>query len=138
MVHHHVKRHVNSYRYAAKGVQYTLHTQINIWVQLVATIVVLILAYWLDFSLENFLILLLAIGFVLATELMNTALEEMTNLLSPEYREKAGVVKDVAAGAVLVASVTAAIVGAILFTYAIWLKFDLTGITFTEFVNALY
>jgi diacylglycerol kinase (ATP) len=135
MVRHHVKRHVNSYRYAAKGVSYTLHTQVNIWVQLSATLAVIILAYYLDFTLEQYLILILTIGFVLATELMNTALEEMTNLLSPEYREKAGVVKDVAAGAELVASVTAAIVGITLFSFAFWSKFGQSGFNLTDLIK---
>ncbi len=135
-MHRHVSRQINSYRYAAKGVQYTLTTQINIWVQLAATVVVLFLAYWLDFSLEQYLLLILTIGFVLSTELMNTALEVMTDLLSPQQQEKAGVVKDVAAGAVLVASVVAAAVGICLFTYAFWQKFDLTGMTFSEIINS--
>jgi diacylglycerol kinase len=134
---HHVKRHVGSYRYATKGVHYTLTTQVNIWVQLTAALVVLLAAYFLDFSLEHYLLLLLTIGFVLAAELFNTAIEEMTNLLSPEYRDKAGVVKDVAAGAVLVASVTAALVGIILFTYAFWLKFGLVGLSFSEVLSKL-
>lgn len=137
MVHHGVKRHVNSYRYAAKGVHYTLSTQVNIWVQLLATLFVLIAAWLLDFTLEHYLILVLTIAFVITSELFNTALEEMTDLLSPEYREKAGLVKDIAAGAVLVASVAAVIVGIVLFTYAIWLKFDLAGMTFREFINSL-
>lgn len=95
----HVRRHIRSYKYAAQGVHYTLTSQVNIWFQLCATAVVLILALWLNFSLERYIILLLTIGFVISIELINTALEEMTNLLSPEYREKAGIVKDVSAGA---------------------------------------
>jgi diacylglycerol kinase len=136
MAEHRVKRHVNSYRYAAKGVHYTLSTQVNIWVQLVATIAVLLLAWSLDFSLEHYLILVIVIGFVLVTELINTAFEEIINLISPEYNQKAGVAKDIAAGAVLVASTTALIVGVILFTYAFWLKFDLVGLSFSQIVHS--
>jgi diacylglycerol kinase len=135
MVHHRVKRHVNSYRYAAKGVHYTLSTQVNIWVQLLATLFVLIAAWLLDFSLEHYLILIVTIGLVLCAELFNTALEEMTDLLSPEIQQKAGLAKDIAAGAVLVASVAAAIVGVVLFTYAIWIKFDLADMTFSEIIR---
>jgi diacylglycerol kinase (ATP) len=134
-MHRHIKRQMNSYRYAAKGVHHTLSTQVNIWVQLTATIVVLFLAFLLDFSLEQYVILVATIGFVLTTEIMNTALEEMTDLLSPEQQQKAGIVKDVAAGAVLVASITAAIIGIILFTYAIWAKFDLLGLSFSQIVK---
>ena len=109
------KRQVNSYRYAAKGVRYSLATQVNIWLHLVIALVVLVLAYLLQFDVEQYLIVTLAIGFVISAELFNTAVEEMTNLLSPEYHQVAGVVKDVAAGAVLVAAITAAIVGLTLF-----------------------
>ena len=115
----HAKRQVKSYRYAAKGVKYTLSTQVNIWIHLLIAMVVLVLAYLLHFTSNQFLILIITIGFVVVAELYNTAIEEMTNLLSPEYNQQAGVVKDIAAGAVLVSAITAAIVGAWLFIPAI-------------------
>ena len=115
----HAKRQVKSYRYAAKGVKYTLSTQVNIWIHLLIAMVVLVLAYLLHFTSNQFLILIITIGFVVVAELYNTAIEEMTNLLSPEYNQQAGVVKDVAAGAVLVSAITAAVVGAWLFIPAI-------------------
>ncbi len=111
----HARRQVKSYRYAAKGVKYTLSTQVNIWVHLLVALVVLVLAYFLHFTTTQFLILILTIGLVVATELCNTAIEEMTNLLSPEYNQQAGVVKDIGAGAVLVSTLIAAIVGLVLF-----------------------
>lgn len=113
------KRQVHSYRYAAKGVKYTLSTQVNIWVHLLIAVVVLVLAYFLHFTPNQFMILIVIIGFVIVAELYNTAIEEMTNLLSPEFNPQAGVVKDIAAGAVLVAALTAAIVGSWLFIPAI-------------------
>lgn len=109
------KRQAKSYRYAAKGVKYTLNSQVNIWLHLIIAVIVSLLAYLLHFTAEQLLIVVLAIGFVITAELFNTAIEEMVNLLSPEYHEVAGVVKDVAAGAVLVSAITAAIVGCILF-----------------------
>lgn len=125
MVKHHVKRQMKSYKYAAKGVHYTLATQVNIWVQLFATVIVLLTAYYLDFSLEHYLILVLTIGFVIAAELFNTAIEILVDLISPEHHPQAGLIKDVAAGAVLVASFTAAIIGTVLFVTAIAYKFSL-------------
>ena len=56
------KRQAKSYRYAAKGVKYTLSTQVNIWLHLIIAIVVSLLAYLLHFSLEQFLIVILAAG----------------------------------------------------------------------------
>ncbi len=109
------KRQARSYRYAAKGVRYTLSTQINIWVHLVSAGAVICLGLVLHFSVEKMLLVVLAIGLVLAAELLNTAIEVMVDLLSPEYAEKAGIVKDVAAGGVLAAAVCASIVGISLF-----------------------
>lgn len=137
MVTHGVKKHIRSYGYAAKGVHYTFKTQTNIWVHLVATILVLLLAAFLEFSLEQYAILVLTIGLVLSAELFNTAIEALVNLISPEHQQKAGIVKDVAAGAVLVAATAAAIIGIVLFTYAIWNKFGLTGVHFSDLVNTI-
>src|SRR4051812_9749939 len=118
-MHRHVKRQLNSYRYASKGVSYALRTQVNIWMQLAATLAVMLLAWWLDFTLEQYLIVLLTIGFVITTELLNTAIEELTDLVSPQMQPKAGVVKDVAAGAVLVSATVAVVIGVVLFVPAI-------------------
>lgn len=137
MVAHRVQKHIRSYGYAAKGVRYTFKTQVNIWVHLTATVLVLLLAAYLDFSLEQYIILVLTIGLVLSAELFNTAIEVLIDLISPEYQEKAGLVKDVAAGAVLVAATAAAIIGIVLFTYAIWMKFGLTGVHFSDLVNTI-
>lgn len=108
-------RHLKGYTYAAKGVSYTLRTQTNIWVHLALTIVALTLAYWLDFTLEQYLILVLTIGLVISAELFNTAIEELVNLTTPEQSLQAGVVKDIAAGAVLITAVIALMVGFLLF-----------------------
>ena len=60
-------------------------------------------------------IILLVIGMVLAAELMNSAIEMLTDLASPAYSKKAGRLKDMAAGAVLITAITAVIVGLIIF-----------------------
>lgn len=110
-----VKRQGRSYRYAANGVKYTLSTQVNIWVHLVSAVAVLVLGWLLEFSWEQLLLVVLAVGLVVSAELMNTAIEELVNLLSPDHQAQAGVVKDIAAGAVLVAAIAAAIIGGALF-----------------------
>jgi diacylglycerol kinase len=137
MAPHQVQKHFRSYGYAAKGVRYTFRTQVNIWVHMAATILVLLLAVYLDFTLEQYIILILTIGLVLSAELFNTAIEVLIDLISPEYQAKAGLVKDVAAGAVLVAATAAAIIGIVLFTYAFWIKFGLTGVHFSDLVNTI-
>jgi diacylglycerol kinase (ATP) len=65
------------------------------------------MAWWLECSRVEWAILLITMGFVLVSETMNTAIETVVDLVSPEYHELAGHAKDVAAGAVLLAALTA-------------------------------
>ncbi len=59
--------------------------------------------------------IVVAIGFVFAAELFNSAIEGLTDVVSPEHDKRAGLVKDMAAGAVLIAAITALIIGLIIF-----------------------
>ena len=66
-------------------------------------------------SLQNIAILVLAIFGVIVTEMVNTAIEELVNILSPEHRIEAALAKNVAAGAVLLAALGAVVIGVIVF-----------------------
>ncbi len=59
--------------------------------------------------------IIFAIGLVISAEMINTAIETLTDLISPEHHDKAGRAKDIAAGAVLIAAISAAIIGIIIF-----------------------
>ena len=84
-------------------------------IHLGAALGVVALSAWVGLERWEWVAVLGAIGLVWMAELFNTALEELTNLVSPEHNPLAGRAKDLAAGAVLVASVTAALVGIIVF-----------------------
>jgi diacylglycerol kinase len=73
------------------------------------------LAVWLQFTAAEWAVLVVTIAGVWVTEALNTAIEFVVDLVSPDYNQLAGWAKDVAAGAVLVASLSAMIVAAILF-----------------------
>ena len=64
----------------------------------------------------EWLFVVLAIGIVLTAELLNTAIEMIVDFIAPDFHRKAGKIKDIAAGAVLMAALTSAIIGAIIFT----------------------
>lgn len=83
-------------------------------IQLVAAVVAVAMAAWLGLSRAEWAILALTIGLVLAFEAMNSAVEYVVDLASPEFHLLAGRAKDAACAAVLLASLTAAAVGAIL------------------------
>lgn len=105
------KGFLGSLNCAIEGVLWAARTQRHMLVHLLAAVAVLVGALALRLTLLEFALLALAIILVLFAELMNTALEVVVDLVSPEYHELARRAKDVAAGAVLVASVGATIMG---------------------------
>ena len=78
-------------------------------------IVVVITAFLLKVSMMEWIILILLIGAVLAAETINTTIENLVDMYTKEYNEKARVVKDTAAGTVLILAITAAIIGLMIF-----------------------
>ncbi|OIQ73763.1 undecaprenol kinase [mine drainage metagenome] len=104
-----------SLRHAARGVWQLLATQMNARIHACAAVTVVAMGYWLEVSLLEWGLLILAIGLVLCAEGLNTALEFVVDLASPQWHELARDAKDVAAGAVLLASVTAFGVGLTIF-----------------------
>ncbi len=108
-------RTVKSFGFAFKGIWIFLRTPSNAWVHLVAALLACVAGFYLGISKTEWIAVIFAIGFVIVAEMLNTAIEMLTNLVSPDYNELAGRLKDVSAGAVLAASITAAIVGGIVF-----------------------
>jgi len=104
-----------SFGYAVRGLRTYLATQPNARLHLLAAAAVCATGFWLRVSALEWCVLVGAIGFVWTAEALNTALEFGIDLASPEYHPLAAKAKDVAAGAVLAASVTAAVIGAIIF-----------------------
>jgi diacylglycerol kinase len=110
-----MKRFLRSFYYAWKGIRIAFAEQSNLKIHAVVTLLVVFSGYYLGISSGEWLAVVLSIGFVLVAELLNTAIEYIVDLVSPEQQAKAGKVKDVAAGAVLMASITAMIVGFVVF-----------------------
>ncbi len=101
------------FKHAGEGVLYAIRTQRNFRIHLVATVLVVSMGMWLRLPGTSWAILALMIGLVLVTEMINTAAEALVDLASPDYHPLAKLVKDVAAGAVLVIAITAVVVGLI-------------------------
>ena len=87
----------------------------NFRVMLAAAVIVIILGFFLNISPMEWCLVTLAMGLVLSLELFNTAGEKLVDILSPDHDPRYGMVKDILAGAVLVAAVVAALVGAMVF-----------------------
>lgn len=100
-----------SFNHAYRGVIYAIRTQRNMRFHVVAATVVLILSLLVEVSALELAALVIAIMLVLITEMFNTALEFAVDLVTREYHPLAKLAKDVSAGAVLVTSVGAVLVG---------------------------
>ena len=106
---------LKSFGYAFSGIINVLKKQHNFRIHVVIAIAVIIAGFWFEISIAEWLFLIFAIGFVLSAEMFNSAIEVLVDMISPGFDEKAGLAKDIAAGAVLVAAVTAAVIGLLIF-----------------------
>jgi len=110
---------VKSFRDAIRGILYIFRTQRNFKIQLVCFVVAVGTAFLLKLKLPEIAIIVFAGGLVLVGEMINTGLERLVDLISPEYHPIARDIKDISAGVVLVASILAVIIGLIIFIPAI-------------------
>lgn len=102
-----ILKRVNSLRHAIRGVAVYLETTPNAWVHIVSALVLVGLGMYFDISTLEWALLLLANGVVLVAEAFNSSIEIHMDLTSPQRNEYARDTKDIAAGAVLIAGVTA-------------------------------
>ncbi|NIM93739.1 MAG: diacylglycerol kinase family protein [Anaerolineales bacterium] len=102
---------LKSFQYAFSGLWYTIRTQRNAWIHALITVAVIVLGLWLKIGRYDWALIALAIGLVWLAELFNTTLESLIDLVSPDFHPLARVAKDVGASAVLLASLTAVVVG---------------------------
>jgi diacylglycerol kinase (ATP) len=101
----------HAFQHAFRGWWYVLRTQRNAWLHAVITSLVVGLAFWLHLPLHDWAILLLTIASVWTAEFINTALEAVVDLASPQHHPLAKVGKDVGAAAVLIAALTSILIG---------------------------
>ncbi|HIW83677.1 MAG TPA: diacylglycerol kinase family protein [Candidatus Dorea gallistercoris] len=104
-----------SFGYAFEGIYGCIRKERNMQIHCVAVVLVTTAGIWLGISRTEWCICLVLFGLILALEMVNTAIEAVTDLVSEEYHPLAKKAKDTAAGAVLVAAVAAAVVGVIIF-----------------------
>jgi diacylglycerol kinase len=109
-------------RHAGSGLWQVLQHERNFRAQLAIYVTVLLFGWWLNFSLAALALVALAAGLIMSLELFNSAVERLSDVVSPQYHEGLRGVKDIAAGAVFVASLTAIVVGLLLFIPALLLR----------------
>ncbi len=117
------RKHTISFKHAIDGIIYCIKTQPNYRFHLLATLGVIIFSIWLKIDFNNTVILLFLISLVLTTEMINTAIESITDLITTEYKQQAKIAKDVSAGMVLSTAFLAVIIGLVIFTPPLLAKF---------------
>jgi len=110
-----LKKRIDSFGFAFKGIFDLIKTQPNAQIHLCAAFLVLVAGFYFKITTTEWCLSIFAIVSVLAAEAFNTALEYLTDLVSPDYHVLAGKTKDVAAAGVLITAIGAAIVGLIIF-----------------------
>jgi diacylglycerol kinase len=108
-------RRIDSFRFACRGLKVLLKTQPNARIHAVITGLVVAAGCWFRISRTDWICVTLASGGVWSAEALNTAIEFLTDRVSPEWSREAARIKDVAAAAVLLAAITAALTGCLVF-----------------------
>ena len=109
-----------SFHYAFAGWWYVIRTQQNAWIHTVISIAVLIVSLWLKLSTVEWALILIAITMVWTAEFLNTALEAVVDLASPDRHQLAKTCKDVGAAAVLIASASSVLIGLLVLGPPLW------------------
>jgi diacylglycerol kinase (ATP) len=115
-----IKNRLKSFRYAFSGCLYVVRTQPNAWIHIFFTLAALVMSLWLNISFWDWAVIIFAITLVWVSELFNTALEAVIDLVSQDQNHLARISKDVGAAAVLLAAITSVIIGLLILGPPLW------------------
>lgn len=110
-----IRSRIRSFRFAIAGLRSVWAEEHNARVHVVAAILVVAAGFWFDVSSTEWMSLVFAIGFVITTEIVNTALEKLADVVEPNIDPRIKLVKDLSAAAVLMSVITAVVIGLIVF-----------------------
>ncbi len=111
--------------YAIEGWWYVIRTQKNAWVHTILSVGVILVGSWLGLTRHDWAIIILTIAIVWMAEFLNTALEALTDLISPERNHLAKISKDVGAAAVLIAAGASIVIGLLILGPPFWQKIQM-------------
>ncbi len=110
-----LKNRIKSVGYALKGMFLLLRTESSIKIQFIIALVVTAFGFYFKISNTEWILQLMAIGLVMGVEGINTAIEKICDYIQPNLDPKIGLIKDISAGAVMIVSVIASIIGLIIY-----------------------
>jgi len=109
------KKRLLSFKYALSGLKLLITKEHNSWIHLFFTFIAIIAGFLLEISVLEWIMVVFAIGFVFVTEILNTAVENICDFISPEKETSIGNIKDLGAAAVLISAITSFVIGTIIF-----------------------
>ena len=110
-----LKSTLYSFRYAISGLMALLKNEYNSRIHLIAAALAAVMGIFLHIGITEWVLLFIVIGMVFISELINSALEMLADLIDPETNPKIKLIKDYGAGGVLLSAITAALAGALIF-----------------------
>lgn len=110
-----LRTRMNSFRHAVRGIVALLRDEHNSRIHFLATVIAIALGIIVKINFLEWSILAIVIGLVFVTELINSSLESLSDLIDPEWNEKIRQAKDYAAAAVLFSAIISVLVGALIF-----------------------
>ena len=113
---------VTSFGHAFRGWHYVLRTQANALIHSTIAAAVFVLGLWLHLPARDWAVIILTTAVVFCAEFLNTAIETVVDLASPEFHPLAKIGKDVGAAAVLVAALAAVLIGLLILGPPLWAK----------------
>lgn len=113
---------IKSFKFAFEGWWYVLHTQQNAWIHALASLLVILVSAWLRLNRIEWVLIILAIAVVWIAEFINTAIETVVDLVTENHHPLAKASKDVGAATVLIAALTAILIGLIILGPPLWEK----------------
>lgn len=115
-----MKRLIKSFGFAIRGIKIVFGTEANMKIHLAITIIVILAGITLSISVIEWVFCILCFGIVIGSEMINTSIENIVDLVSPNPHPLAGKAKDIAAGAVLIVAICSIIIGLIIFLPKLW------------------
>lgn len=110
-----LQKQARSFRNAFRGIVVAIQQETHCKIHLLATITVIVLGILLHIALNEWIVIFICIAMVWCLELINTAIENIVDMVSPERQERARNIKDIAAGAVLFAAICSVIIACLIF-----------------------
>jgi len=110
-----INKRIKSFGFAFNGLKILIQEEHNSWIHILAAIAVSVAGYFYQISAVEWIAIVFAIGLVIAFEIFNSAIENISDFISPGHNESIKKIKDLAAAGVLIGAITAAIIGLIIF-----------------------